>query len=160
MSTSSKHDSDAIVIETTGVDHTRAIGARLAAGLQPGDCVALIGELGSGKTQLAKGIAQGLGIDPDEVASPTFVLHAVYEGRLTLHHVDAYRMKRARELDDLALADYLDAGGVAAIEWADRVREALPENRLDVTLEHAGDDRRRITFRPSGSFRLKEGSIL
>lgn len=160
MSTSRTHDSGAIVIETASVEETRAIGARLAGRLEAGDCVALSGELGTGKTQLTKGIAQGLGIAPDEVASPTFVLHAMYEGRLTLHHLDAYRMKSAFEMNDLGLADYLDAGGVAVIEWADRVSEALPENRVDVTLEHAGDDRRRITIRPSGSFKLNEGGIL
>lgn len=147
------------MIETTSVDATRAVGARIGATLQPGDCVALFGELGAGKTQLVKGIAGELGIDPREVTSPTFVLHAVHQGRLALHHLDAYRMKAASELDDLALVDYLDAGGVAAIEWADRVRDALPENRLDVTLEHAGDDRRRITLRAAGGFEWR-GHVL
>ena len=155
MSTSDKHTDEqaahALVIETTGPDETIALGARLAARLGPGDCVALIGELGAGKTQLAKGIAQGLDIDPREVTSPTFVLHSAHQGRLTLHHVDAYRMKSAAELDDLALTDFLDAGGVAVIEWADRVRDALPARRLEITMEHAGHDRRRLSFRAIGT---------
>jgi len=157
MSTSNRHiqdaTSDALVIETTGPDETIALGARLAARLEPGDCLALVGELGAGKTQLAKGVAQGLGIDPHEVTSPTFVLHSAHHGRLTLHHVDAYRMKSAAELDDLALVDFLDAGGVAVVEWADRVRDALPARRLEITMEHAGHDRRRLSLRAVGRHR-------
>ena len=143
----SREQRNSFTIETSSPDQTRALGARLAKTLAPGDCVALIGELATGKTQLAKGIAQGLGIDPRLVTSPTFVLHAVYQGRLTLHHLDAYRMKSAAELDDLALTDFLDAGGVAIIEWADRVPAALPARRIEITLEHAGPNRRRITIR-------------
>ena len=141
-----------ITIETTSADATRAVGARLGLLLGAGDCVALFGELASGKTVLTKGIAEALGVDPREVASPTYVLHAAYEGRLTLHHVDAYRMKSAAEFDDLGIADYLEAGGVAVIEWADRVVEAVPARRLEVTMEHAGEDRRRMTFRAAGGF--------
>ena len=151
---------DTVVAVTNGARETLALGARIAETLQPGDCVALFGELAAGKTQLAKGIASGLGIDPDDVASPTFVLHACYQGTLTLHHVDAYRMKSPREMDDLALADFLDAGGVAVVEWADRVRDALPEKRIEVTLEHAGVDRRRITIRPVALPHLDPAALL
>ena len=154
MSTSDAHDrvvaGETLALETKGAEETQMLGARLARLLGPGDCVALFGELATGKTQLVKGIACGLGIDPREVTSPTFVLHATYQGRLTLHHVDAYRMKSAREMEDLALAEYLDAGGLAVIEWADRVPAALPAKRIEVTLEHAGPNRRRIAIRCVG----------
>ena len=141
---------DVVMLETLSAEATRALGRTLARALRPGDCLALTGELGTGKTQLVKGIAEGLGIDPRDVASPTFVLHAVYEGALTLHHLDAYRLRSAREFEDLAVEEYLDAGGVAVIEWADRVRDALPPARLEIALEHAGDDRRRVTLRAIG----------
>ncbi|MFH0963560.1 MAG: tRNA (adenosine(37)-N6)-threonylcarbamoyltransferase complex ATPase subunit type 1 TsaE [Planctomycetota bacterium] len=141
---------DGTTLETGSAEETRAIGRALGRRLRPGDCVALTGELGTGKTQLVKGIAEGLGIDPRDVASPTFVLHAVYEGRLTLHHLDAYRLRGAREFEDLAVEENLVSGGVAVIEWADRVREALPDARVEIVLEHAGGDRRRVTMRTVG----------
>jgi len=141
---------DAVTLETSSAEATRALGRTLARALRPGDCLALTGELGTGKTQLVKGIAEGLGIDPRDVASPTFVLHAVYEGTFTLHHLDAYRLRSAREFEDLAVEELLAAGGVAVIEWADRVRDALPPARLEIVLEHAGGDRRRLMLRAIG----------
>ena len=122
---------------------TEAIGAELAARLGPGDRVLLYGELGAGKTAFVRGLATGLGVDPDEVSSPTFTLVQEYRGRLPLYHVDLYRLV-AGDVDDLGL-DALAADGVLAIEWAER----MPRDDADaiqVRLEHAGDDQRRIAI--------------
>jgi len=120
---------------------TEAIGADLATRLVAGSRVLLYGELGAGKTAFVRGLAAGLGVDPDEVSSPTFTLVQEYRGRLPLYHVDLYRLAPG-EVDDLGL-DALAADGVLAIEWAER----MPRNDNDairVRLEHAGEDVRRI----------------
>lgn len=121
---------------------TEAVGAQLGAGLGPGAVILLHGELGAGKTAFVRGLAQGLGIDPDEVSSPTFTLVQEYRGgRLALFHVDLYRLASG-EVDDLGL-DALAAEGVLAIEWAERLPRA-DAGAITVRLEHAGEDRRRI----------------
>jgi tRNA threonylcarbamoyladenosine biosynthesis protein TsaE len=129
----------------TGSDaETEAVGARLAAGLGPGARVLLYGELGAGKTAFVRGLAEGLGIDPDEVSSPTFTLVQEYRGgRLPLFHVDLYRLASG-DVDDLGL-DALAVDGVLAIEWAER----LPRDdagAIRVRLEQAGEDQRRIAI--------------
>ena len=121
---------------------TEAIGAALAARLGPGARVLLYGELGAGKTAFVRGLATGLGIDPDDVSSPTFTLVQEYQGRLPLYHVDLYRLAPG-EVDDLGL-NALAADGVMAIEWAERMPRADP-GAIEVRLEHAGEDQRRIT---------------
>jgi len=122
---------------------TEAIGADLAARLVGGSRVLLYGELGAGKTAFVRGLAAGLGIDPDEVSSPTFTLVQEYRGRLPLYHVDLYRLGPG-EVDDLGL-DALAADGVLAIEWAERMPRADP-GAIKVRLEHAGEDTRRIAI--------------
>lgn len=118
---------------------TEAAGAALGAGLRPGDCVALVGDLGAGKTTFVRGVARGAGGSADEVASPTFALCHEYRGRLVLLHLDLYRLDRERELDDLGFDDLLDRGDAAAlIEWADRYPHRLPRDHLVVTLVHDG----------------------
>jgi tRNA threonylcarbamoyladenosine biosynthesis protein TsaE len=120
---------------------TEAIGAALAGRLGAGARVLLYGELGAGKTAFVRGLATGLGVDPDDVSSPTFTLVQEYRGRLPLYHVDLYRLASA-EVDDLGL-DALAADGVLAIEWAERMPRA-DAGAIHVRLEHAGDDQRRI----------------
>lgn len=122
---------------------TEAAGARLAGRLQAGDVVLLYGDLGSGKTALTRGLAGGLGIDPADVSSPTFTLIQEYHGRLTLYHVDLYRLDE-REVDDLGLEELVLGDGVVVIEWAERWR-GRPDDVVEVRLEHVDDDRRRIT---------------
>jgi tRNA threonylcarbamoyladenosine biosynthesis protein TsaE len=122
---------------------TEAIGAALSARLGPGDRVLLYGELGAGKTAFVRGLAQGLGIDPEEVSSPTFTLIQEYRGRLMLYHVDLYRLAPV-DVDDLGL-DALAADGVLAIEWAERMPRPDP-GAIEVRLEHVGEDTRRITI--------------
>ena len=122
---------------------TEAIGAALAAQLGPGARVLLYGDLGAGKTAFVRGLATGLGIDPDDVSSPTFTLVQEYRGRLPLFHADLYRLAPG-EVDDLGL-DALAAGGVLAIEWAERMPREDP-GAIHVRLEHAGEDQRRISI--------------
>ncbi len=110
------------------VEDTVAWGRRLAAQLAAGDVVALVGNLGAGKTHATKGIVAGLG-STAEVSSPTFTLvHEYTGGRLTAFHFDFYRLESAQEVLNIAWDDYLDGGGVVIVEWADRFPELLPDN--------------------------------
>lgn len=134
-------------LETHLEVETQALGERLGALLREGDVVLLSGDLGSGKTRLAQGIARGLGVRAP-VASPTFVLMNEYEGRLRLFHADLYRLEGA-EVDDLEPLEQAERG-VLVVEWPERAADGLPGDGLLVTLEHAGDERRRITIEPRG----------
>jgi tRNA threonylcarbamoyladenosine biosynthesis protein TsaE len=133
-------------VTTRDADETRALAARLAAVARPGDLVCLVGDLGAGKTQFAKGFAVGLGITAT-VNSPTFVLMAEYPGRLPLFHLDLYRLDDAADALSGGLLDERQLGGVAVVEWAERLGPALPLARLDVIIDGAGDDPRRIALR-------------
>jgi tRNA threonylcarbamoyladenosine biosynthesis protein TsaE len=121
---------------------TEGAGARLAESLRGGDVVLLHGELGAGKTAFTRGLARGLGIDPAEVSSPTFTLVQEYHGRLTLYHVDLYRLEE-REVDDLGLDELVLGDGVVVIEWAERWR-GRPEDVIEVRFEQIDDDARRL----------------
>ena len=109
-----------------------------------GEVVLLSGELGAGKTAFVRGLARGLGVNPDEVASPTFVLLTSYPGRLILHHADLYRIGAPGEDRELGLEELPGPRGVLAVEWAERLSEVPWERPVRVTLEHAGEDQRRI----------------
>ena len=113
---------------------TEALGARLAAVLTPGAVVAYRGGLGMGKTAFTRGLARGLGY-AGRVTSPTFTIVNEYEGgRLPLFHFDMYRLADAEELFDIGWEDYLDRGGVCAVEWSEQVADALPDDTIHVTL--------------------------
>jgi tRNA threonylcarbamoyladenosine biosynthesis protein TsaE len=127
-------------------DATRALGARLATAAEPGDVIALFGDLGAGKTQVAKGIARGLGIDAT-VNSPSFVLMSEYEGRLPLFHIDLYRLEGPTDAIAGGLLDERQADGVTVIEWAERLADALPGGRIEVRIDGSGDEARTITVR-------------
>jgi tRNA threonylcarbamoyladenosine biosynthesis protein TsaE len=122
---------------------TEALGRRVAALVRPGWAIRLFGDLGAGKTTLVRGIAEGLGVPPGNVSSPTFTIVQRYDGRVPLYHVDLYRVERGSEVDDLGLDELLAAGAVVVVEWAERVPSGRFDG-LDVRLEDAGDDRRRI----------------
>jgi tRNA threonylcarbamoyladenosine biosynthesis protein TsaE len=128
---------------------TRAIGAALARVARPGDILLLWGELGAGKTQLAKGFGAGLGVETT-ISSPTFILMAEYEGRLPLFHLDLYRLAEAADAWASGLVDERQAGGVTLVEWPDRLGDDLPAERLDVVINGTGDGPRRITLRATG----------
>ena len=133
-------------VTTHSADETQALGARLAARLQPGDVLAYYGDLGAGKTALTRGIAQGLGVQ-DCVTSPTYTIVNEYlSGRLPLFHFDMYRLSSSEELFDIGWEDYLARGGVCAVEWSENVADALPENTVWVRIDRDGDTGRRITI--------------
>jgi tRNA threonylcarbamoyladenosine biosynthesis protein TsaE len=134
------------VVMTREAAATRDLAARLARAARPGDLVCLVGDLGAGKTQFAKGFAVGLGID-EVVSSPTFVLMSEYAGRLPMFHVDLYRLADAADALAGGLLDERQLEGVALVEWAERLGDALPRSRLDVVIDGTGDDVRRITLR-------------
>ena len=121
---------------------TFALAEKLAATLKPGTFVLLYGDLGAGKTAFVRGLAAGLGANPDEVSSPTFVIMQHYKGRTPLTHVDLYRLDSAAAVDDLGLEE-LASGGVLAIEWADKLPRPY-EGSLTVRIEDAGGDNRTI----------------
>lgn len=137
-------------LRSSSPDDTLQIGRDLAACLAPGDVVALVGPLGAGKTQLTKGFALGLGI-PDSrlVNSPTFVLVNEYQGRLPIHHLDAYRLAGADELEALGFEEMCVGGAVVLIEWADRVADAIPTDALWINLTVISDSERSLVFRTS-----------
>ena len=134
-----------------GAEQTRRVGMRLGALLRPSDLVCLIGDLGAGKTTLVQGISAGWGsLDP--ASSPTFVLVNVYrrpEGE-KLFHLDAYRLSGAAEAEDLDI-DALLENGPLVIEWADRIQEALPKERMWVTLQWVDDNQRDMVFSACGT---------
>jgi tRNA threonylcarbamoyladenosine biosynthesis protein TsaE len=132
-------------VTTSSAEETRRLGERAAEVLGPGDLVLLRGEIGAGKTTFAKGVASGLGIQ-DTVVSPTFMLHLVYEGRLTLNHFDFYRLDDPSEALIFGLDEALDAGGVALVEWADRIPEALRPPYLDIELRSGDEPDERIAI--------------
>ena len=125
-------------------DETAAVASELALGFQGGEVVLLTGELGAGKTAFVRGLARGLGGDPEEVSSPTFVLLTAYPGRLTLHHADLYRLRGDGDERELGLEELPGPGGVLAVEWAERLRDAPWRKAVRVSLTHAGGDERTI----------------
>ncbi len=130
---------------TSSPEETRALGRRLSAILASGDVVCLYGDLGTGKTCLVQGLAEGLGAE-DQAVSPSFTLINEYPGRLPLYHFDCYRLKGPEELDQIGYDEYLGREGVVVIEWAERIAERLPDERLEVRLERVSDNERRITL--------------
>jgi tRNA threonylcarbamoyladenosine biosynthesis protein TsaE len=115
---------------------TLALGKRLGALLQPGDVVALVGELGAGKTQLVRGVCEGAAVPAEEVSSPSFAIVATYHGRIPVHHADLYRIADEDELYATGLGDLVGGDGALLVEWADRIPSALPAERLTLTLSH------------------------
>jgi tRNA threonylcarbamoyladenosine biosynthesis protein TsaE len=133
------------VLETSSEGETAAAGEALGRELRAGDVVLLYGDLGAGKTAFVRGMARGVGANPDEVSSPTFTIVQEYSGpSVTLYHVDLYRLEGA-EIDDLGLEDLVSADGIVAIEWADRWK-GRPDDAIDVRIDDAGEDQRKITI--------------
>jgi tRNA threonylcarbamoyladenosine biosynthesis protein TsaE len=129
---------------------TEQIASDLAATLDGGECIAIYGDLGAGKTQFVRGLAAALGVNPRAVSSPTFVLLNVYRGgRMPVFHLDAYRIHGDSDLEAIGFSEMLEQHGVVIVEWADRVSGLLPENRLDVRIETVGESQRQITIRRS-----------
>lgn len=131
--------------QSESVEETQAIAAELAGSLRGGECVALHGDLGAGKTQFVRGLVRGLGGPDRAVSSPTFLLLNVYPGgRLTVYHLDAYRVCGPADFEAIGFPELLEQSGVVVVEWAERVRESLPSGHIAVTIEPIGDHSRRI----------------
>ena len=136
-------------------EETVQLGEHLGKALKRGDIICLFGDLGSGKTTLIKGIAQGMGIRRSHVHSPSFVLMNIYEGRLPLFHFDLYRLDYIGEIRAIGYDDFLYNDGVAVIEWADKLGSHLPEQYLKVELKHKKLNERIIRLSAHGK-RFKE----
>ena len=128
-------------------EETEALGKELAAHLRPGNVIAYLGDLGAGKTAFTRGLAQGLGCT-GRVTSPTFTIVNEYEGQIPLFHFDMYRLSDADDLFDIGWDDYLSRGGICAVEWSERIEDALPADAVVVTIRRCeeNDDWRRITL--------------
>jgi tRNA threonylcarbamoyladenosine biosynthesis protein TsaE len=136
-----------VVITTHSENETADVGRRLASTLEAGSVLLLVGDLGAGKTALVRGLAEGLGIVPEEVSSPTFTLMQEYRGgRLKLIHVDLYRLNEAREIDELGLEE-LGLGSVLAIEWADKLPRPIAD-AIEVRIDHRDGEERQLTITP------------
>jgi tRNA threonylcarbamoyladenosine biosynthesis protein TsaE len=134
---------------------TIALGRQLGELLQPGDIVLLFAPLGAGKTHLTKGIASAFGVDESDVSSPTFVLINEYESdrahrRMPIFHVDLYRIETPDELATVGLDDVMTGDGIAVVEWAERAANWFPREHLEISIEHAGENERRLRLIPHG----------
>lgn len=135
---------------------TRAMGQRLSAVLKAGDVVLLDGDLGAGKSELARGVARGLGIE-GAVPSPSFtILNAYDEGRIPLYHFDWYRIEDPNEIYEMGMEEQLGGDGIALIEWSGKAEECLPAKRLRISIHTIDENTRELCFAPEGGFELEE----
>jgi tRNA threonylcarbamoyladenosine biosynthesis protein TsaE len=127
-------------------EETRLVGRELATNTPPGTVLSLVGDLGAGKTEFVKGLAIGFGIEC-EITSPTFtILHEYKGGRVTLFHMDFYRLNEEWELDEIGFDEYLGAGGVCAIEWGEKFAHRLPPDAIRVLFSFCAGDQREIVW--------------
>ncbi len=136
--------------ESTNESATDALGSVLADVLPDGTTVALLGTLGAGKTRLVQAIAAASGVNRRDVVSPTFVLMQPYQGRRTIYHLDAYRLRDLDEFEELGPDEFFESDALVLIEWADRVEESLPRERVEIHIEVTGDTSRRFEIRGVG----------
>ena len=137
-----------LIVHSDSPEATLALGRALGRAAEPGLVVALIGPLGAGKTQLVRGVAEGLEVaDSRIVSSPTFVLIQEYAGRLPIYHFDTYRLTRPDQFTDLGPEEYFEGDGVCLVEWADRVSNCLPSDRLALDIRIDAPTIRQITLR-------------
>ncbi|MDE0300506.1 MAG: tRNA (adenosine(37)-N6)-threonylcarbamoyltransferase complex ATPase subunit type 1 TsaE [Candidatus Poribacteria bacterium] len=134
--------------QTHSPEETQSIGKQIGGNLKAGDVVALIGDLGAGKTCLTQGIACGIGIASHEVVnSPSYTLINEYVGNIPIYHIDLYRLQHHGEIVELGLEEYLEGTGICIIEWADRMANLLPANRIEITMTWVGESTRAIELR-------------
>jgi tRNA threonylcarbamoyladenosine biosynthesis protein TsaE len=130
---------------THSPEETQEVGVQIGQRLRPGDVVALIGELGVGKTCLTQGIARGVGVSSEQVVnSPSYILINEYTGKVPIYHIDLYRLLCLTEIVDLGLEDYLEGDGICVIEWADRMEALLPERCIRIRIFEENGSTRRI----------------
>jgi tRNA threonylcarbamoyladenosine biosynthesis protein TsaE len=136
-----------LTLTSSDPEETFRIGRLIGETLEEGAIVALIGELGAGKTRLTQGIARGLGIEEGyQVTSPTFTLINEYPGRLHLVHLDAYRLSGPQDLLDMGYEEYFFSKSITVIEWADRIRDVLPDTTIVLVMTYLDPERRHIAF--------------
>jgi tRNA threonylcarbamoyladenosine biosynthesis protein TsaE len=138
------------VFEAASEADTDRFGAALAAVLPPGTTIALCGTLGAGKTRLVQAIAAACGIDREDVVSPTFVLCQRYQGDRTIYHLDAYRLRDDDEFRELGPEEFFESNGLTIVEWADKVADCLPDERIEIDIEVTGATERRFIVRGIG----------
>jgi tRNA threonylcarbamoyladenosine biosynthesis protein TsaE len=139
------------VLDIPDLAATEAFGKWLGDMLFPGAVIALVGQLGAGKTHLTRAVAEGLGVkNPAVVNSPTFVLIQEYPARLPIYHFDAYRLSGSREFAELGVDEYFRGDGVCLVEWADKVEGTLPVDHLRIEIEIVDANRRRFTLKATG----------
>jgi tRNA threonylcarbamoyladenosine biosynthesis protein TsaE len=132
-----------MVFQTKSTSETIRIGKNIGSVLLPGDVVALVGELGTGKTQFIKGLAAGVGVGkPTYISSPSFTLINEYAGKVPFYHIDLFRLKSEKETEELGLEEYFQGGGITAIEWADKIPSLLPQEILWIHIRYAGEHTR------------------
>lgn len=140
------------LFSTRSAKQTMALGRALAERLRGGDCVALHGEMGAGKTQLVRGLVEGLGGPVERVCSPTYVLLNIYRGgRLTVYHLDAYRVGTEEDFEGIGFGELLEQGGVVVVEWAARVGQLLPPQHWQIHIHSPRRTWREIRLRAGGS---------
>jgi tRNA threonylcarbamoyladenosine biosynthesis protein TsaE len=135
---------------THSPEQTQKLGTSIGKLAEPGDIFLLVGELGAGKTCLTQGIAWGLDIQ-EYTLSPSFVIMRELHGRLTLYHIDFYRLDKTEEIRDLGLEDYLYGKGICVIEWANKGLDILPEDHLLIKIDHISDNERNFVMEPKGT---------
>jgi len=135
------------VISTSEAE-TRQLGREFGLLLKRGSVVALVGELGAGKTQFVKGVAEAMDIDSSSVSSPTFTIAQEYSGRLPVYHLDLYRLKNEQEFEQSGVQEYLNGDGVCLIEWPENASSFLPDTTILVRIRHLDGDRRQIDYFP------------
>ncbi|MEW6087610.1 MAG: tRNA (adenosine(37)-N6)-threonylcarbamoyltransferase complex ATPase subunit type 1 TsaE [bacterium] len=132
------------------VKDTEFISKELSKSIYPGDIICLIGELGAGKTCFSKGLIRGLGVPAKYIISPTFTIINEYKGKHPVYHFDLYRLKDENELEILGFEEYFYGKGVTIIEWADKLKNFLPDNRIEIYFSHINETTRRIVFKLMG----------
>lgn len=140
-----------MVISSKNTAETIRIGRDIGGLLRPGDVVALVGELGAGKTQFIKGLAEGAGVGKSTyVSSPSFTLINEYPGRVPFYHVDLFRLEQEKEAEELGLEDYFQGGGITAVEWADKIPSLLPKEMLLIHIAYTGKNTRSLEITGRG----------
>ena len=138
-------------IITNSPEETMEVASRLAGALAEGDLIALVGELGAGKTMFVKGLAAGLGVkDPLYVNSPSFVILKEYRGKKDLYHFDVYRLDPKDFCETLDYEKYFYGKGITVVEWADKIKDILPEEYLEISIDHNDHTERKFSFRAVG----------
>lgn len=142
---------DAVIFFARSEEDTERLGAALAGALPPGTTIALVGTLGAGKTRLVQAVAAALGVPRDAATSPTFVLVNEYPGETPIYHFDAYRLRDEDEFQELGPEEYFESSGLTFVEWADRVENCLPADRIEIHCEAVGETERRFTIGATSS---------